>query len=226
VIRDQLHGAAPPRYAGYTCWRGICRGEELLLDGSTLLSIGSGTQFGAWPCGAGQLYWFLTQNAPAGRTQTKADAVALCRHWAAPIPEIVEGTAEDAIHQSDIFDRPPLSWWGRGRITLLGDAAHPATPNLGQGACQALEDAIVLADCVRRVQAPEAALREYEQSRIPRTRAIVKNSWQSGRILQMDRTALEKLRNWLMGTSVGTHLGMRMLRELLAYKVPMLKPPT
>ena len=221
VVRERLHEAAMPRYAGYTCWRGICADSGVLEERSALLAVGSGMQFGLWPCGAGQLYWFLTKNAPAGTVRGKTDVVALARAWGL-IHKIVEGTAEEAIVQSDIFDRPPLKWWGRGRATLLGDAAHATTPNLGQGACQALEDAVVLADSFRRLEPVEAALREYERRRIPRTSTIVRNSWQSGRMLQMDRPALEAVRNWLMGSSLGKRLSRRMFEELLTYRVPKL----
>jgi 2-polyprenyl-6-methoxyphenol hydroxylase-like FAD-dependent oxidoreductase len=131
VIRDGLRGAEAPRYAGYTCWRGMHQDTGVLPERSVLLVIGAGSQFGLWPCGAGRLYWFLTKNAPRGTTHTKAEAVALCRNWAAPVPEIVEGTPKDAILQNDIVDRPPLRWWGRSGVTLLGDAAHASTPNLG-----------------------------------------------------------------------------------------------
>jgi len=92
-----------------------------------------------------------SKNAPRGTTQSKTEVVALCREWAAPVPEIIEGTPENAILQNDIIDRRPLQWWGRGTSTLLGDAAHPTTPNLGQGACQALEDAVVLGTLLKRI---------------------------------------------------------------------------
>jgi 2-polyprenyl-6-methoxyphenol hydroxylase-like FAD-dependent oxidoreductase len=224
VIRGGLHGAEPPRYAGYTCWRGIRRDNGVLPDCTALLAAGAGSQFGLWPCGAGQLYWFITKNAPQGATQTKADVLALCGGWTAPIPDVIEGTPEGAIVQNDIVDRPPLRWWGRGPVTLLGDAAHATTPNLGQGACMALEDAVMLAHCLSTVRPAESALREYERLRIPRTGAIVRDSWQTGRILQLDQPALELVRDWFMGSSLGRHLGMRMFRNLLTYKVPKLHP--
>ncbi|HEY6904524.1 MAG TPA: FAD-dependent monooxygenase [Candidatus Acidoferrales bacterium] len=223
VIRDGLYGAEAPRYAGYTCWRGIRDDNGVLPDGSALLAIGAGSQFGLWPCGRGQLYWFLTKNAPRGTTQTKAEAVALCRNWAAPIPEIVERTPAEAILQNDIVDRPPMRWRGRGHVTLLGDAAHASTPNLGQGACQALEDAVVLAHCLSGTRPIEAALRKYERLRIPRTTAIVRNSWRSGKILQLDSPALESFRNWFMGSWFGTRLGERAFRNLLMYSLPKLQ---
>lgn len=225
VIRDGLHGADAPRYAGYTCWRGIRPDNGTLPIRSALLVIGAGSQFGLWPCGPGQLYWFLTKNAPAGTTQTKAEAIEVCRDWAAPVSEIVEGTPADAILQNDIVDRPPLQWWGRGKVTLLGDAAHPSTPNLGQGACQALEDAVVLAWSLSRTRPIEAALREYEHLRLQRTATIVRKSWQAGKMLQFDSPAMESLRNWFMRTWLGKRLEMRTLRSLLTYRLPKLRSP-
>ena len=189
---------------------------------SALLVIGGGSQFGVWPCGPGRLYWFLTKNAPRGTTQSKTEAVAVCREWAAPVPEIVAETPEDAILQNDIVDRPPLRWWGRGRVTLLGDAAHPTTPNLGQGACQALEDAVILSHCLSGTRPIEAALRKYEGLRPPRTTEVIRKSWQTGKVMQLDSPALESLRNWFMGTQLGTGVEMRMLRSLLTYQLPRL----
>lgn len=223
VIREGLHGAEVPRYAGYTCWRGILHDNGALSHRSALLVVGAGSQFGLWPCGEGQLYWFLTKNAPRGSTQKKAEVLAWCRNWASPVPEIVEETPERAILQNDIVDRPPLRWWGGGGVTLLGDAGHASTPNLGQGVCQALEDAVVLAHCLNGTQPIEAALRKYERLRIPRTTAIVRDCWETGKILQLDSTAMELLRDWFMGSWLGTYLAMRTFRSLLTYQLPRLQ---
>lgn len=227
VIRDQLHDKAEPRYAGYTCWRGIYHGEGVLPDRTSLLALGCGSQFGLWPCGAGHFYWFLTKNSSSRRTKSEpgVQAVAMCAQQSSLIREIIAGTAEDSIIQNDIIDRPPLSWWGHGPVTLLGDAAHATTPNLGQGACQALEDAVILADSLHRRHAAEAALRDYESCRIPRTSSIVRDSWRSGRILQLDHQSQEALRNWFMGTRIGKHLTEWTFRKLLSYRLPTLKPP-
>jgi 2-polyprenyl-6-methoxyphenol hydroxylase-like FAD-dependent oxidoreductase len=225
VVREGLHGSQSPRYAGYTCWRAIRRDDGATAGQlpSALLVIGAGSQFGLWHCGAGQQYWFLTKNSPPGTKQTKAEVLALCRDWAAPIPEIIDSTPEDAILQNDIVDRPSLRQWGRGRVTLLGDAAHASTPNLGQGACQALEDAVVLAHCLSATSPAEAALRQYERMRISRTAAVVRDSRQTGKVLQLDSPALESLRNWFLGTRVRARLGMRSFRHLLTYQLPHLR---
>jgi 2-polyprenyl-6-methoxyphenol hydroxylase-like FAD-dependent oxidoreductase len=222
VLRNKLHGEEQPRYAGYTCWRGICRNDGVLRDGQALLVLGAGSQFGAWRCGEGRLYWFLTRNAAQGNALTKADAMAVVRDWAVPVPPVVEGTPEDAILQNDIVDRQPLRSWGRGRVTLLGDAAHAMTPNLGQGACQALEDGVTLANSVHSHATTEEALRAYERLRIPRTTAIVNDSWRTGLALQTDQAALASLRNWLSATRIGRSLEKRMFRKLLLYRLPKL----
>ena len=224
IIRQQLHGAEVPRYGGYTCWRGMSPDVRgLLPERSALLVMGSGSQFGAWPCGPGKLYWFLTKNVAPGTTQAKASALAVCRDWAVPVAEIVAGTPEDAMLQNDIIDRLPMRWWGRGNVTLLGDAAHATTPNLGQGACQALEDAVVLAHCLSETNPVEAALRKYEDFRLPRTSEIIRESWRTGKVLQLDSRVLEWLRNWFMGSRVGARLEMRLFRRLLTYQVPKLQ---
>src|SRR5579872_761601 len=222
VVREGLHGNTRVRYGGYTCWRGICPDTGVLEDRATILAIGKGSQFGLWPCGKGRLYWFLTGNAPRGTNQGKAGAVELCRDWAAPVPEVIDATPTNAILQNDIVDRPPLRWWGRGRVTLLGDAAHATTPNLGQGACQALEDAVVLAHCLKRGGNTEEALREYERLRIPRTTSVVLDSWRSGRMFHATLPVLTWFRNRLLRSSLGDRIGKQMLRKLLTYRVPEL----
>lgn len=224
VVREALHGVEEPRYAGYTGWRGICADNGLLPERSPMLIACNGSQFGTWPCGDGQFYWFLTKNLPPRTRQTKADALALCRNWASPVPEIIEATPESAILQNDILDRPPLKWWGRGAVTLLGDAAHATTPNLGQGACQALEDAVVLAHCLSEIQPIDFALRAYERLRIPRTTTVVQGSWQTGKLLQLDSPVLEWLRDAFMASRLGTRMGLRMMESLLTYRVPSLTP--
>jgi 2-polyprenyl-6-methoxyphenol hydroxylase-like FAD-dependent oxidoreductase len=112
---------------------------------------GRGQRFGMLPIGNGRVFWYATLNCPAGEQdrggELKKNLLRLFGSWRHPIGPLIEATDEGAILRNDLFDRPPVRHWGSGRVTLLGDAAHPPTPNLGQGACQALEDALVLAGC-------------------------------------------------------------------------------
>jgi 2-polyprenyl-6-methoxyphenol hydroxylase-like FAD-dependent oxidoreductase len=222
AIRRQLHGEEPPRYEGATCWRGICNTIEFLPDRTSLLVLGPGTQFGAVPCGSGLVYWFLAKNAPRGTVQTKADALAACHDWAPPVLDFIHATPEVAIVQNDIVDRKPLKSWGSGRVTLLGDAAHASTPNLGQGACQAIEDAVTLADCVRGSPNIEGALRTYERLRIPRTTMIVNDSWQAGKLLQTEQPLIAAFRDWFSASAIGQSIQTRMFKKLLLHRVPKL----
>lgn len=200
VVRNRLHGSAPPRYAGYTSWRGVVEGSVARLeDGVSVESWGCGMRFGMVPIGDGLVYWFATANVPQG-TPLRDRTALLSRfgNWHPPIPAVIEATDAERLIQTDIVDRPPLATWGRGRVTLLGDAAHPMTPNLGQGACQAIEDALVLADCLSRAGNIEAGLRTYERLRRPRTAAITLQSRRFGRLGQLQHPLARRFRDALL----------------------------
>src|SRR5262249_44865501 len=151
-------------------------------------------QLGIVRCGGDRVYWFCALNAPEGTTiplgARKRRALATFGAWAAPVPAVIEATPEDALLVNDIVDRPPRKTWGFGRMTLLGDAAHPTTPNLGQGACQALEDAVALATALRNSGVGAAGLRRYENERRRRTAMITRQSWRLGNILQLENQLL------------------------------------
>ncbi len=158
VIREQLLAQELPRYSGYTCWRGVALFEEQHVSpGISSETWGRGLRFGMLPIGNGQVFRYATLNCPAGEQdragERKARLSRLFGGWREPIEQLIEATDEQAILRNDLFDRRPVRHWGSGRVTLLGDAAHPPTPNLGQGPCQALEDALVLAGCL--VDQPE-----------------------------------------------------------------------
>ncbi len=199
VIRAQLFGQAKPRYAGYTAWRGVTSFEQ---DGNVFESWGRGSRFGFVPLSQGRVYWFATRNAPEGKADgasgSKRELLDLFAGWHEPIEAVIEATEEGAILHNDIYDREPLHQWSKGRVTLLGDAAHPMTPNMGQGACQAIEDALVLADCLHNASCIETALQTYEQRRIKRTNAIVKRSRDIGRVAQWENPLACSVRNAIL----------------------------
>ncbi len=202
VIREQLLGKAPPRYSGYTCWRGVAFFEDAHVSpGISSETWGRGRRFGMLPIGNGRVFWYATLNCPAGEQdragERKENLLRLFGGWREPIGRLIEATDEGAILRNDLFDRRPVRHWGRSRVTLLGDAAHPPTPNLGQGACQALEDAFVLAECLAEQREPVAALRAYEARRMKRSAAIIKQSALVGKIGQWEQPLLCSLRDGL-----------------------------
>jgi 2-polyprenyl-6-methoxyphenol hydroxylase-like FAD-dependent oxidoreductase len=187
LVRQQLLGPEPLRYAGYTAWRGVGHIDRPEVPpGVTLLAMGRGSQAGLLPIGGGRTYWFATANVPAGGEDAKgghkAELLGRFGDWYAAIPAVIQATPESAIIRNDIVDRPPVRRWTDGRVTLLGDAAHPTTPSMGQGACMAIESAYVLAKCLREAERPEAGLATYEQARFERTAMITNQSWKYGKI--------------------------------------------
>ena len=134
------------------------------------------------------------------------------------IEELIAATDEAVILQHDIHDRPPLRQWSVGRATLVGDAAHAMTPNLGQGACQAIEDAVVLARALRGASDVPAALRDYAARRIGRTSAIARQSHQVGQVGQWESPLACELRDWLARRLL-PRLQQRQIARLVEHQV-------
>lgn len=227
IMRSQLVGKSDPRYAGYTCWRAMIHTNRAeALSGQAMLALGPGTQIGLFKCGPGRINWFATKNCAAGAPDPpdgrKAEVLRLCQNWVDPIPAIIRDTPAAAIIRNDIYDRPPLRRWGNGLATLLGDAAHPTTPNLGQGACQAIEDAVTLAHCLPRAPSLAAGLRWYEDLRRKRTAGVIRDSWMLGRCFQVQNSAAVWLRNHLSRNDFIQTQGVRAFAELLCFDVPAL----
>lgn len=224
AVRAQLHGESRPRYAGFTAWRGVAEpGRELVPEGADLGLWGRGSEFGLANIGRGRFYWYLTKNAPEGEGDgpagRKRDVLERLRGWYGPAPEAVGVTEEAKILRTDIYDREPLGEvWGDGRVTLLGDAAHPMTPNLGQGACQAVEDAVVLARCLAEGPA-EDALRLYEGRRAARTARIQRSSRLAGRwFFQLENPLACRLRDAAFKHLL-SRIQLRQLEPVVGYEV-------
>jgi len=201
-VRRQLLPASQPRYAGYTCWRATVQADitGLPTTGSSE-TWGRAGRFGLVPVADGRLYWFACLNSPEPNNPTfRAYRVAdLQRHFAsfhAPIPQVLAATTDADLLWGDLYDLAPLATFAFGRVLLLGDAGHATTPNLGQGAGMAVEDAAVLARCLRQGPAnlPEA-FRAFDRQRQPRTRRIVEQSRQLGMLAQFTPPWLAPLRN-------------------------------
>ena len=176
VVRAVLHGSTPPRYTGVTAWRALVDfPADQLLPGETW---GDGETFGRVAVARDRAYVFGAARAPQGARapDEKAEMLRRFGSWHVPLPDIVASIESDAILRNDIFDRPVLRQWSRGCVTLLGDSAHPMAPALGQGACQALEDAAALARIVTPDRDVVDALSEYEAARSRRANRFVRQS--------------------------------------------------
>jgi 2-polyprenyl-6-methoxyphenol hydroxylase-like FAD-dependent oxidoreductase len=168
AVRAAAFGPAPLRYRGYITVRGITPAGSVPLPRDAAETWGRGARFGLGPTSGQRIIWYATWNAPAGHTDgdhTAARLRELFGGWHDPIPAIIDATPETNLIRNDICDRRPARTWSQGRVTLLGDAIHPMTPDLAQGACQAIVDATTLATCLAATRDTQAALRDYQQRR-------------------------------------------------------------
>jgi 2-polyprenyl-6-methoxyphenol hydroxylase-like FAD-dependent oxidoreductase len=195
VVRRAVADARP-RFAGYTAWRGVCRAP--VETGLLSESWGVGERFGILDIGRSRTYWFATKNAPEGEPDEpagrKAEILRRFAGWHDPIAEVAAATDEAEILRNDVYYLKPLERWTRGRVALLGDAAHATTPGIGQGAAQAIEDAIVLADQLAG-RDPRAALASYESTRRPRAELVLKLSRRVDKVAQLANPVACRLRN-------------------------------
>ncbi|HEX8701646.1 MAG TPA: FAD-dependent monooxygenase [Myxococcaceae bacterium] len=221
TVRAQLLNDGEPQYAGYTSWRGVCEVPGVADPDATSESWGPGRRFGIVPIDSGRTYWFATANAPQGAidgADSRAELLARYSGWHEPIRALIEKTAPEAIFRTDIQDRPPVSQWARGRVALLGDAAHPMTPNMGQGGGQAVEDAVVLARCLATAPDLPAALARYQAIRVPRANGFVTQSRRFGELTQWENGAARWVRDRLFQLVPQSSIRSNM-RRLLTFPV-------
>ena len=189
-VRALLLNDGAPSYRGYTVWRGIASIAPDAIHANTAIELhGRGRRFGIGPVGNGRVGWWATANAATEQhssDDTQSQLLRLFAGWYKPAVQLIEATPSDHILTTPAFDRDASSTWGHKHITVLGDAIHPTTPNLGQGGCLAMEDAIVLARCFEKYGATEDALRKYEGCRQNRTAALTKYSRLYGSIGQWE----------------------------------------
>ena len=217
IIRKQLFSASKPHYAGYTCWRGIAHTTRRDIE---TWAWGKGYQFGITPMRNERAYWFAQRYAVEGEADQsigrKCEVFNLFHDWHAPIPEIIAATDETDILRNDVYECTYLAHWSCGRITLLGDAAHVMTPNLGQGACVAIEDAVELANCLAIETDEIAVLHTYETRRVQRANAIARVAGLIGRAVQIENSLLMQVRNMML-KRVPTTLLLQQLMWILDY---------
>lgn len=188
TVRGLVFGERAPTYAGYTCWRWTGP-----VPGGLRASVemwGRGLRVGLVPLGGDQVYAFLVANAPAG---TPGDAAAgrvgvvrgMFATFGGDAPRVLAAMGDDEAtllhHDIEEVDQRP---WCRGAIGLLGDAAHAMTPNFGQGAAMAIEDAVVLARELVAHRSAAAALRAYEARRRPRVDGLQRGARRFGAVAQ------------------------------------------
>lgn len=195
VVRQTMIADGEPRYAGRMSWRAILQYSHEMLHPDEVMSMTApdGKIFGLFDLGGGYIMWSAAALSPGEpiKPRSAADVKSYVQekfaNWAEPVQAIIQATNPEDIIERPICDRLPLLNWSQGRVTLLGDAAHPMTPLLGQGANTAFEDAWELAQFLDNAPSLAIALAMYQKSRQPRTQIIqIRNAVQANRAYQAD----------------------------------------
>ncbi len=202
-VRTELFGEQLPIYRNFTTWRGLTSHiPNTYRSGYIREFLGRGKGFGFMMLGKGCMYWYAAALAPENQPDDpigrKKELENMFQDWFYSIPELITATEETDIIKTNLYDRVPTLPWSKQNITLLGDAAHPTLPTLGQGACMALEDALIVTKCLLEHPEPTVAFQQYESQRFSRTKLIVEQSLRSGRMGQLAHPIAVKLRETLM----------------------------
>lgn len=222
VVRKQHLKDGEPQYANCFAWRGVCEGTfDGLPDDSGLLIFGAGLQFGAMRIGQGKVYWFgavADKKGAQGRTKI-SDVLEKFGNWATPIPQLINATEQESLLTHDLYDRKPTFNWGKGAMTLLGDAAHPMVPFMGQGGCQALEDSIALGASLKEAPSIPSGLRRYENLRKARTASFVNQSRKSMNASMTSNPIIVAARD-LVFSKIPSRVLMKNFHTLNSYDLP------
>lgn len=203
-LRGQMLETDPLQYRGWMTWRGVAQlPGGSFPEGLYREFFGRGSRLGIFAIREDLVYWSGSRNGPAGACGPvgpahRAEALRAFAGWPDPVPSVIDTTPAEDLVRSGVYDTQPLARWSDGRAVLLGDAAHPMTPDLGQGACQAIEDALCLAECVVAAATVPQALRAYERQGQERTASLVARSRRMGRMRQWQHPVMARFRNGLM----------------------------
>jgi len=199
VIRAMLHPSEPPaRPSGYFALRGESHALDQLNGLHAIWYLGHGIEAGCVQASSNAIYWFVslfTDEVRSGPANEESVLRLATSRLDAQFLAIAGATPPGSMRLDELFEREPLASWGDGPVTLLGDAAHPMLPHTGQGAAQALEDAVGLGRVMKSAADPIAALRRYETVRARRTRAVVRSGPRIARITTTRNPIVAAVRN-------------------------------
>jgi 2-polyprenyl-6-methoxyphenol hydroxylase-like FAD-dependent oxidoreductase len=200
IIRQQLLKNSTPRYAGYVCWRAIVE-DKSYYSKKSIETWGPNGRFGLTPLINNQIYWYACVNTPLKSevyNYTLQDIKNQFKDYSGQIRNTLQKTKQEDIITTPIMDIKPISNYAFNRVLLMGDAAHATTPNMGQGACMAVEDVCVLYDeLIKNETDILRAFEGYNRRRLKRTHYIIDTSRLAGKVAQWDNKFLMNVRNFV-----------------------------
>ena len=188
AIRRVLHPSEPPpRFSGIVAVRGVVHGvSDSLADLTAVYYLDAGVESVLIRASDTGLYWFLALAqglVPDGMQDPAAILAQMAPRFDDTFRTVTAAT--DDLRYDALVDRDPIPFWGRGAVTLLGDAAHPLLPQTGQGAAQAIVDAVALGKALAADVDVASALRQHEHVRRERTTALLKQGRRTARVMAM-----------------------------------------
>ena len=199
IIRNQLFQENTIRNAQQICWRGVCD-YELPEQYSHELNEawGKGKRVGFVKISPQKVYWYALANQQDVKNIKEVNLEDFFKEFHPDIIQILKATPREKIIVADITDLKPIQNWYGENVCLIGDAAHATTPNLGQGACQAIEDAYVLGKCISEEMDINKSFKQYEKIRKKKAHEIVNISWSLGKVAHINNSLGVWLRNKIM----------------------------
>ncbi|EZH74283.1 monooxygenase [Aquimarina atlantica] len=199
VVRQGLFPETIIRNAKQVCWRGV---TDFKLPGAYKNELneawGKRDRFGFVQIAKDKVYWYALKSFKTGKNEFSAHNIEnYFDKYSSVIKSIISSTQKEHIHTAEISDLKPTSFWYKEKVCLIGDAAHAMTPNMGQGACQAIEDAYILSECLSKYEVHQA-FATFQKLRLPKAHQVVKASWMLGKIAHLSNPILIGIRNQLM----------------------------
>lgn len=199
VVRKALFPNTTIRNAKQVCWRGVTDFKLPIAYRNELNEAwGKEERFGFVQIAKNKVYWYALKSFKKNMNDFSIENIeAYFSEYKPIISDIIIATPKKHINTAEILDLKPTDVWCTNNVCLIGDAAHATTPNMGQGACQAIEDAYVLAECLCKYE-PNVAFKEFQKLRLPKAHQVVKASWMMGKMAHISNPVLIEIRNRVM----------------------------
>jgi len=214
-VRSQILEERTIRNAKQKCWRGLTHFDlpEKYLH-HALEIWGKGKRFGFVKLSENKVYWYALINEK--NYKQNLDLVSVFDDFDPLVLRILEATKQKNIILNEIIDLTPIPKWYSENLCLIGDAAHATTPNMGQGACQSIEDAYVIGKLLEKNKNFNSVFEEFQKTRRKKVDYITNTSWKIGKISQWEKG--NSIRNFLI-RSVPESVNQKMIEKVLKLEI-------
>ncbi|PJJ68238.1 FAD-dependent monooxygenase [Chryseobacterium geocarposphaerae] len=197
VVRHQILNIGKLRSSQQKCWRGVSEFDwTTKYNHQAYEAWGKGKRFGFVRINDKKVYWYAVVNENLVKNPNKLEE--LFTEFNPEVARMISETPKETIFVSDIIDLEPIFQWQKDRVCLIGDAAHATTPNMGQGACQAIEDAYLLGKLFSEGKSVNEVFTHYEKLRMEKAHYIVNTSSTIGKVSHYENSLAIWLRNTLL----------------------------